>query len=322
MLGRAVSVRGVERIGVDEGFTGGGVFRVTCEGETLIAKLSPNDPKLSHEFKAANAREVQFYTQFAQDERLPVPRCHFGDFDEETGASVLIIEDAGAGRPVSFSKGCSLGDAERVVDALARIHGAFWQAPELKDVQGVETLEEFDFSDVWGRYGDALKAVLGCDVPRSMQRLGDYFAQNRHSVFGRLLNTEPMTLLHRDVQVDNILFHDDVVSVLDWQFVGKGRGAYDLAYFLISSLEPPVRRTHEKELVQRYVSGLQRDDYGFDLCWQDYLLAVFGKLNVTVVATVLLDNSGPHKQAWRQADLDRLVAFCEDHDISPESLDA
>lgn len=321
VLGRAVSVRGVEQIGVDEGFTGGGLYRLRCDQETLIAKLSPSDPRLSEDFKAANAREVQFYTQFVQDDRLPVPRCHHGAFDANTGASVLIIEDVGAGRSVPFTAGCSLRDAERVVDALARIHAAFWQAPELVDVQGVETLDEFDFTDVWERYADAVGDVLGCDVPSSVQKLGDYFAHNRHSVFGRLLDTEPMTLLHRDVQVDNILFHDDTVSILDWQFVGKGRGAYDLAYFLISSLDPAVRRGHEKDLLQRYVAGLGRADYGFEQCWQDYILGVFGKINVTVVATVLLDNTGSHKQAWRRADLDRVVAFCEDHQITPESLD-
>ena len=129
-----------------------------------------------------------------------------------------------------------------------------------------------------------------------------------------------MTLLHRDVQVDNILLHDDGVSLLDWQFVGKGRGAYDLAYFLISSLDPNLRRAHEKALVKRYVMALSQDDYGFERCWADYILGVFGKINVTVIATVLLDNAGSHKQAWRRADLDRLAAFCDDHAGSLKAL--
>ena len=41
------------------------------------------------------------------------------------------------------------------------------------------------------------------------------------------------------------------------------------------------------------------------------------KLNVSVMATVLLDNSSPAKRAWRRADLLRLMAFCEDHALTP-----
>lgn len=56
-------------------------------------------------------------------------------------------------------------------------------------------------------------------------------------------------------------------------------------------------------------------DYGFKQCWLDYRLAVIGKLYVTIAATVLLDNFPPFKRAWRRTDLERLLAFCEDHAV-------
>jgi hypothetical protein len=61
-------------------------------------------------------------------------------------------------------------------------------------------------------------------------------------------------------------------------------------------------------LLQRGVTG-----YDLDTCWTDYLQSVVGKLFITVVATILLDNSGSAKTAWRRADLERLLAFCADH---------
>ena len=44
--------------------------------------------------------------------------------------------------------------------------------------------------------------------------------------------------------------------------------------------------------------------------------AAVGKLFITVAATVLLDNSSAHRRAWRWADLQRLVAFIEDHAVA------
>lgn len=314
-LGRPVTVSDVQRIGVNEGFTGGGVFRVFLSDESLVVKVSPSDPKLRNEFKAANAREVKFYTAMLEENPLPVPRCHYCACDENSGASVLVLDDLGAGRSVPFVEGCSLVDAERVVDALADIHRTFWNSSVLEQMQGVGTVDEFDFEAIWARYEGVLSEVLdGTDVPPILAKMGDYLAEYHRDVMGSLLNEAPITLLHRDVQVDNILFHLNSVSILDWQFVGKGRAGYDLAYFLISSLDPVLRRTHELDLVTRYVNRLARADYCFDQCWKDYVLGVFGKINVTVIATVLLDNSGAHKKAWRRADLERVVAFCTDHD--------
>ena len=111
--------------------------------------------------------------------------------------------------------------------------------------------------------------------------------------------------------------------LLDWQFAGKGRGVYDVAYFLISSIDPAQRRNMERGLVALYHAQLLRagiTDYTLSHCWADYLQSVAGKLLMTVAATVLLDNASPHKQAWRRADLTRLLAFCADHRIAPATF--
>jgi hypothetical protein len=55
-------------------------------------------------------------------------------------------------------------------------------------------------------------------------------------------------------------------------------------------------------------------DYDLDQCWADYKLSVASKLFISVTATVRLDNTTPHRRAWRAADLQRIVAFIDDHD--------
>ena len=309
------------RIGEDEGFTGGGLYRLDMAGGgSLIAKLSPADPRLRATFARANAREVGFYTRFARG--LPVPDCVYGDCDTDTGASILLLQDLGQMRAGVFVNGLGHSDARAMVGALAEIHAAWWEAPELARLSGSALVDEFAFAKAWHAYPRALARLLPeTRLPGAFLALGDHIAAHQAAVFGALLEDGPLTVLHRDCQVDNLMF--DAAGravVLDWQFMGKGRGAYDLALALISSLPAPLRRSAERGLVEYYHAELiRRGVTGYDAaqCWGDYRRAGISRLFLSVVATVLLDNSSPAKQAWRRADLDRLLAFCQDHALTP-----
>jgi hypothetical protein len=330
ILGRGVSRCELTRIGEDEGFTGGALFRISVqfddssEPETLVAKLSPSEPEMRRTMARLNAREVQFYTRFAADGDIAAPRCHYGAFEATTGASFILIEDMARARTVAFNRGASMGEASLVIDALVDIHGAFWGSDKLADLDGGGLLDEFDFAACWGQYPKAVQKLLPDVVlPKSFLALGNWLAVNHRAVFAALQEQGPQTCLHRDAQLDNLLFLEDGAALLDWQFLGKGRGVYDVAYFLASSLEPEVRRGCEDPLLERYHRGLLAcgvEGYSIAQLQREYLLAVVGKIFITVNATVLLDNSGAHKTDWRRVDLQRLLAFCEDHAITPALL--
>lgn len=324
------------RIGEDEGFTGGGLYRITLTYDppnpaaptTLVAKLSPHDPETRRLMRAANAREVDFYHSLAQGNTLPVPRCYHADFDAETGASIVLLQDLSGYRSVPFIKGCGPADAKRVVEALAAIHAKWWNAPVLATLSGAAMVAEYPFDQYWPQYPEKLKALLqDIEIPAAFLQLGDFIAQNHVQIFTNLMETAPITCIHRDLQADNVMFAKPKgragAILLDWQFAGKGRGAYDVGYFLISSVEPSQRRQMERGLVGHYHAELLRHGitgYGLAQCWTDYLQSVAGKLFITVAATVLLDNSSPHKQAWRRADLTRLLAFCKDHRVAEQTF--
>lgn len=320
-LGRPVRIFGIKRIGQDQGFTGGGLFRIVIgQGDSLIAKLSPADPNARATFAGANAREVAFYTQFARG--LPAPECAYGACDARTGASILLLQDLSGLRAGVFVDGFSTGDARSVLSALARMHAAWWNAPELASLTGAEVIDEFPLADAWASYPGALAKLLpDIDLPHWFLALGRHVSAHQADIFGGLLNHGPLTLLHRDCQIDNVMFDAGGAAViLDWQFMGKGRGTYDVAYFLISSLPVASRRGTERQLVGFYHTELLHHGvtgYTAGQCWDDYRRAAISKLCVSIVATSMLDNSGPAKQAWRRADLNRLLAFCEDHALTP-----
>jgi len=65
---------------------------------------------------------------------------------------------------------------------------------------------------------------------------------------------ETVSLMHGDYRLDNMLFDPDrtSITVVDWQTMGVGLPARDLAYFTATSLAPEVRSEIEQDLVGRY----------------------------------------------------------------------
>lgn len=331
VIGRKTAVASVTktRIGEDEGFTGGLLLRchITYTSaakdcpNSLVAKLSPTAPELRAAFKSNNRREVSLYSDLVAKSDLPVPRCYYGDFDDETGATIILLQDLGHYRMVEFVTGCDLNDARHAVQALAGIHAQFWEDPRIQLLSGADI--DFPIDELWSQYPAAVAELLpDFVISPQLFAIGDMVVANIIPLLNQIFETAPITCIHRDCHVDNILFStnedDEPALILDWQSVGKGRGVYDIAYFLITSVPTAQRRQMEQDLLREYYTSLRQhgvENYSFEQCWVDYRLASTGKLLGTVIATVLLDNSSPFKRAWRKTDLKRLLTFFEDHKI-------
>ena len=334
-LNAPVCAVALQPIGEDEAFTGGALFRLELSysgadrgPRTIVAKLAPRDAALRRSMAKPNAREVDYYAMQDQTGSVPAPRCYYCAFDPATDASILLLEDLGHYKSVLFTQGCDDRQANSVVEAMARIHAENWQSGELSGSKHGHVSAEFDFAAFWALYPRRVSETLApAKASPALLELGEAFAANVDRVAARLFETEPMTRLHLDAHSDNILFKDahphGEARLVDWQLTGQGRGAVDLGYFLISSLDPALRRRHEAGLIERYARELRHHGvcgYGAPEIWQDYRASAAWKLFVTVVATCLLDNSSSHKTAWRQTDLSRLSAFVDDHRITAKDI--
>lgn len=320
VLGTPVHDVTVTRIGENEGFMGGALYRLSLPKQSFVAKLSPADAKMRSKLAAANAREVAFYRSWA--EGLPVPGTCHAACDTRTGASVVLMEDLGSARAVPFVQGLGEQDVSAVLTSLAQIHAKWWGRPEVAELSGVDALSDFVFADHWANYSDMLRDLLpDMTLSKGFLALGDNAAERATDIFSQMQERGPLTLLHRDLQMDNILFAaDGRARFIDWQFLGKGRGTWDVSYFLASSVQPALRRARERRWISFYHDMLLQKGvtgYPAETCWKDYLKSVIAKLFVTVIATVELDNSTDHKRAYRRADLTRLLAFIEDHNLTP-----
>jgi len=302
ITGWKVAGANAEQIGVGIGVSSA-VYRVTLDGEecppTVIVKLPALDEAavFTSTVLRMYIREVRFYTEMAALSPIRVPACHHAAVDEESSGFVLVLEDLGSLRIVDQLEGMALSDAERAVDELAAWHAQWWGKADALAAAGA-TISLGDpiypailpmvFAEGWE------KVTAGMTVAPSILRVGPRWSD---AVGGLLadLAVAPTTLAHGDYRADNIFFSEDgSVALLDFQLIGTGSGAYDLAYFVTQSLDPNVAADNERDLFDRWSEGLRAggvasDDLG--RMWEDYRKAALICLAYPVVASRGMDLS-------------------------------
>ena len=101
--------------------------------DTVIAKLPSADPLLRTVFDrlGQNRREVGFYWNLANSPQMPTPRVYHSAMDPPTGNTVLLLEDLSSLRQGDSVAGCTLDDARRCMEQLARFQASWWDSPLL-----------------------------------------------------------------------------------------------------------------------------------------------------------------------------------------------
>lgn len=174
--------------------------------------------------------------------------------------------------------------------ALAGLHGPTWCDAGWADFPGLALpmLEE----DAAKGFGDV--AAMAAQI--TLERLGARMtAEDRDTtteaismVTRWLLYQDRFALMHGDYRLDNMLFDPDRtrVTIVDWQTLGVGLPARDLAYFTGTSLLPAARSVADEGLVTAYhleLSAYGVRDYDLDTCWRDYRV---GMLQVALLTTL------------------------------------
>jgi hypothetical protein len=329
-----------EPVGEEYGFTGL-VVRVELRyqeaaGElpaSLIVKLpmatgenvsgwrarQERDPALMRQYYERCVREHRFYSE------TPVafaPRLYYSAANEAQQSVVLLLEDLSGGRQGDELDGCSVEDARIVIDQVAPFHARWWgdralasgfpvsgQDPRARQERYAGQVEPFV-----ERYGDRLPNGLVDVLDRLRSQL---------VVVADALHTREKTLIHADLHLDNMLFDargdGRSVTVLDWQTVGVGPPAIDVALFLFGSLSVKDRRAAENELLERYAGLLSRNgvrEYTIEELRYDCGLALLLLLAGTVGGLTAVDQGATARErALRDAVLTkgRLFTAVLDH---------
>jgi aminoglycoside phosphotransferase (APT) family kinase protein len=282
-------------------------FRFELAGDTsgvprsLVGKFPSLDP-LSRQtgVQLRNyAREVYFYRELAARVPIAKPRCYFAEIDGNGPEFALILEDMAPARQGDQLAGCTPEVARAALGELAKLHGSTWCDGSLR---GRALIAEP--SPERAAQGRELYAQM---LPAFLTRFAPRLAPDEREILAAVAKSNgpphaypehPFALVHIDYRLDNLLIDERTspprVSVVDWQSLVLGSPLSDVAYFLGASLLPEARRPIERELVRAYHDALRAQgvrDYAFEQCWLDYRRGAFAGFAVTVVASVIVQET-------------------------------
>ena len=206
-------------------------------------------------------KETRYYQELAPLTEARSPKVYFSDIDDDQNF-VLLMEDASEYRMGNQVTGASLHETEICIDELATLHASFWGK-----IEGVDWLPHISNSD------NATNMIKGAEVgwPQMMEYFGEFVPDEINNKRDEYLNSiasqqaqlnqDPITFIHGDFRMDNMLFgrmHDHhPLLIVDFQGPLKAKGMEDFAYLLSHSCQTRVRQNHERQLLRRYVDGLQ-----------------------------------------------------------------
>ncbi|MEY3615319.1 MAG: hypothetical protein RLZZ518_320 [Actinomycetota bacterium] len=293
-----------ELIGVGVGVASA-VYRSHLTGTgcpaTAIVKLPALDPNavFTSAVLRMYIREVKFFKTLAKDVPFRVSQSYYGDVNEETSQFAMVVEDLGDLRLVDQVKGMSIEDARRAVDGVAAMHAKWWGKADALAADGT-TISLGDpiypavvpmvFAEGWE------KCTKELSMPESILKVGPRFG---NAVAGLLasLAQGPNTLAHGDYRADNIMFgKNNELVVLDFQLIGTGIGAYDLAYFITQSISADDASRYERELFDLWIDSVLRNGAPKELVdkkvlWEHYRSAALFCLAYPIIASRGMDLS-------------------------------
>ena len=226
-------------------------------------------------------REVGFYTALAQSSlssgrlssaSLAAAPCVFAGAQ---GSSACLVFQCLVGQgytPGDQVQGATLPLATRVLTDLGDQHATFWRHPQLQGQWaswlpslGSAAFLGFDatsFATSWPLFKRRFPSPVAV-LPQALTDALDAgaFLPGAQRLLAQL-GEQPLTLLHGDLRLDNVMHRPGPPGVaveaayIDMGDCAAGRGVFDVAYFLSMSVETPVRRASEEQLLGAYLDRL------------------------------------------------------------------
>lgn len=287
--GAPVEVAQADVVAIGTGQTGA-TYRVTATyrtdpgdlPQTFVIKLPAQDDAVRDRVVFGYRSECAFYTSVADRVRVPVPDCFYCEITDDAMEYALLLADQAPAVQGDQLAGCGEQEARLAVTALAGLHGPSWCDPVWLDLPGIA----FGRPDEDSAKGLGDVAQMSADI--TLDKLGDRMTAPDRETFTAtmglvrpwlLAERDRFALLHGDYRLDNLLFDPEHtrVSVVDWQTLGIGLPARDLAYFTATSLDSELRKAIEADLVDDYhraLLGHGVTGYDRETCWRDYRLGM------------------------------------------------
>lgn len=275
-------------------------FRLTLDWKnggggprTIVAKCPSPDPGTRAIATAMRsyALELGWYRELSREIGVSCPACLHLEANADATEFALLLQDMSPAEQGDQLAGATVAQIDAALTQAARLHAPFWGQARLNDIGWLQqspmaaSMFRQMTAALYPRFRERYAERLAPDV----LDLCDAFVAHADKYFE--FTPSAPTVQHRDFRIDNILFSTDGASacVVDWQTLGPGAGAADVAYLLGTSIaDPAVRAGEEERLVNAYADQLRALGADADpgRIWREYRLYAFSGVLMAIVASM------------------------------------
>jgi hypothetical protein len=253
------------------------VYDEPCGLPSRLVGKCPLDHEAARQFNAIMqyySREAGFYRDLAPEVPMQVPRC-WANVSAD-GRNLLLI-DFVDGRAGDILEGSSFETMWRLVGDLAVLHGRYWLDERLTALPWMLDWRTPSFlagvplvRQSWAAIREGQPDAIPTDLARVCEATWLSDTETWLNAFA----ARPWTFVHGDYELDNLIFPEGDVIVVDWQGCLRSFPGFDLGWLLATSgSSETVAR--EDELLDHYRLTLadsggpawSRDDVVCDLAW-------------------------------------------------------
>lgn len=270
---------------------------------TLIVKYPSDDPtsRATGVMLRNFYKEVRFYQQMQSRLQINTPTCYFAEIVDEGPEFAVVMADLSPAEQGDQLQGCDVDTATAAVLQLVGLHAPSWCDVELRQLDWLGNAEITDVNAMRDLYQSQLPGFLERYGPNLSQDECDIIAAVGEAEHAPLYDRDPsiFSLVHVDYRLDNLLIQPlpgglPQVTVVDWQSITLGAPLNDVAYFMGAGLLPERRRACEEDIVRQYYDALCAagvTSFSWQDCWLGYRRGVFAGFGVTVVASMLVQQT-------------------------------
>jgi hypothetical protein len=272
----------------------------------------------SRQMHYMHGEEVHAYADVRPHTPLRMPRCWFAGYDAEAQQGIVIMDDLVA-RGVEFCHPQRPQTPEQVakrLTMLARHHAMTWNSPDIRPggkfawAGNVYDSTYFDTvlkPDIWRGY---VNSARGAAASVCFHDLDWMLAAN--AAMGRFARTLPTMLIHGDTHLGNLYIDTDGEPGFFDSLPHLAPAMYEVSYHVTGALDVPVRRLHERALVEHYRQELIA--CGIDAPSLDEFMHQFGVYLANGYAIFLVNASEFQPEAINTAYTGRFSSAMLDHD--------
>ncbi len=265
---------------------------------TVVGKFPTEDETSRATATAVRTYEVEtrFYQQLRDRVDIAAPVPYYAHIDMDTHEFAIMMNDLAPAEQGDQMAGCTPDEAALAMEEAAKLHAPVWGDTSLAGMAWLnrhspETAAGYQqmLDVLWPGFQERYEGRVDPEVivagDALVERLADHLSYR----------PEPLTAVHGDFRLDNMLFDPRPggvpLTTVDWQTVSYGPGVTDISYFLGTGLTPELRADVEEDLVKEYHATLRAGgvrDLGFDECWHQYRRFAFAGFLMAVLSSLIV----------------------------------